>query len=47
MRIFSAKKQDFLLYFARLFVTLALPKLLCLGNKKKNKIFFCISLDFS
>ena len=30
-----------------LFVTLALPKLLTLGNEKKNKFSFCISLVFS
>ena len=33
---------------SRFFVTLALPKLLCLGNKIKKSFFFlCIALDFS
>ena len=41
------KRMNFFLNFSRLFVTLASPKLLRLGNEKKNKFSFCISLDFS
>ena len=34
------------LRFHILYVTLASPKLLCLGNENKSKLSFCISLDF-
>ncbi len=43
----SKEKQVFLLHFARLCVTLAVPKLLTLGNEKKNKFSFCISLVYT
>ena len=32
---------------SRFFVTLASPKLLAIGNEKKNAFFFCISLVIS
>ena len=35
------------LALARLFVTLALPKLLALENEKKSKLSFCILLVYS
>ena len=42
------KKNEILLFCARLFVTLLqAAKLLRLGNKKKSKLSFYISLDFS
>ena len=43
---YAKEKQAFLLYFSRLSDTLASPKILRLGNKKKSKLSFCISLDF-
>ena len=40
------KRNDFLLFCSQLSVTLASPKLLALGNEKKNIFSFCISLVF-
>jgi len=40
------EKQDFACFFARLSVTLASLKLLALGNEKKSKLSFYISLVF-
>ena len=40
------EKRTFLLHNSRFYVTLASPKLLRLGNEKKNELFFCIPLDF-
>ena len=49
-RIYSVSEEKtnaFVLFFSRLFVTLAPPKLLALGNAKEKSVFFCISLVFS
>ena len=35
------------MHFTRLFVSLASPKVLPLGNEKKSELFFCISLAYS
>ena len=41
------KNKSFYFFCSRLSVTYALPKLLALGNEKKNEFSFCISLVFS
>ena len=41
------KMNDFILFCSRFFVTLAKPKLLALGNAKKNFVFLRISLIIS
>jgi len=41
------KTNKFFCFALDFFVTLASPKLLTLGNKKKKEIFFCIALVFS
>ena len=40
------KIMRFILFCSRFSVTLASPKFLALGNEKKNKFSFCISLVF-
>ena len=39
--------RSFSLYCSHLIVSLASPKILALGNEKKNMLFFYISLVFS